>query len=141
MTEYLPATPLRIVVIEDNPADVFLIRESLKEQGVECELSIAEDGQEAIALVRREEAADGAERLDLIVLDLNLPKYSGKEILQSIRKSPALAQVPVAILTSSDSPQDRLETSNLGANRYIRKPSSLEEFMQVGALLKEMLVR
>lgn len=141
MSAAVSTDPLRVVVIEDNPADVFLIREALREQGLECVLSIAEDGQEAMALVRQEGRDVSTIRPDLIILDLNLPKYSGKEILQSIRQSPALAQVPVAILTSSDSSKDRFEVIALGANRYIRKPLDLEGFLQIGVVLKELLVR
>jgi len=141
MNEHTPPVPLQIVVIEDNPADVLLIREALKEQGLEFILRVIEDGQEAVTFACREENLDRATLPDLIVLDLNLPKYSGKEILKCLRESTELAQAPVAILTSSDLPQDRLDAARLGANRYIRKPVTLEEFMQVGAILKELLAR
>lgn len=141
MGKGMPPVQLQIVVIEDNPADVFLIHEALKEQGLDFALHVIEDGSEGIIFARREGKYESGTQPDLIVLDLNLPKHSGKEILKRLRQSAELVQVPVAILTSSDSPQDRLEAFSLGANRYIRKPSDLEEFMQVGAVLKELLAR
>lgn len=141
MGERVPTVQLQIVVIEDNPADVFLIREALREQGLEFVLHVIEDGSEGVIFARREGQYARGTQPDLIVLDLNLPKHSGKEILKRLRESAELVQVPVAILTSSDSPQDRIEAFALGASRYIRKPSDLEEFMQVGAVLKELLVR
>ena len=134
-----PATPIQILLAEDNPGDVFLIREALREQGLEYELFVVEDGEEAVAFVCREGAYAGAARPDLILLDLNLPKYGGREILQKIREIPELANVPVAILSSSDWPKDKFDTAALGANCYIQKPFSLEEFMEIGAVLKELL--
>ena len=134
-----PATPIQILLAEDNPGDVFLIREALREQGLEYELSVVEDGEAAVSFVCREGAYAEAARPDLILLDLNLPKYGGREILRRVREIPELAHVPVAILSSSDWPKDRLDTAALGANCYIQKPFSLEEFMEIGAVLKELL--
>lgn len=139
MNEQSSATPIQILLIEDNPGDVFLIRETLREQGLMYQLSVIEDGERAISFIRREGQYVGAVRPDLILLDLNLPKHNGREVLQSIKENPEFAQVPVAVLTSSDSPQDRLAVAELNVSCYLRKSSSLEEFMKIGAVLEELL--
>src|ERR1051326_4737840 len=90
-----------ILLAEDNPADVYLIREALKEHGVECSMQVASDGREVLSLISGE--ATGAEELGLIILDLNLPRHDGIEILERLRESTRLAHVPVVVLTSSDS--------------------------------------
>ena len=127
----------RILLAEDNPADVYLIREALKEHGVECSMQVASDGKEVLSLISEE--TPGADDLELIILDLNLPRHDGIEILERLRESTRLAHVPVVVLTSSDSPQDRLVATHLGARRYLRKPSSLEQFLDLGAIFRELL--
>jgi two-component system, chemotaxis family, response regulator Rcp1 len=128
-----------ILLAEDNSADVYLIREALKEHGIGCPLRLACDGRDVLHLVSFHEPP--AEEVDfgLIILDLNLPRHDGIEILQSLRENPNLAHVPVVVLTSSDSPRDRLIATQLGAARFIRKPSNLEEFLNLGAVFKELL--
>lgn len=128
----------RILLIEDNPADVFLIKEALRTHGVQFRLQWLSDGEEAASHVEKFRAEDAAS-LDLILLDLNLPKMDGKEILSRIRSNPALANTPVAILTSSDSPHDRRDTARLGASCYIKKPPTLDEFMSVGEKIRDLL--
>jgi chemotaxis family two-component system response regulator Rcp1 len=127
----------RILLAEDNPADVYLIREALKEHGVECAMQVASDGKEVLSLIAAEPGGD--EEFGLIILDLNLPRHDGIEILERLRESTRLAHVPVVVLTSSDSPQDRLVATHLGARRYLRKPSSLEQFLDLGATFRELL--
>jgi CheY-like chemotaxis protein len=125
-----------ILLAEDNPADVYLIREALKEHKVECTMRTAADGKDVLTLI----AASGTTwNPDLIILDLNLPRHDGIEILQKVRATRAIAHVPVVVLTSSDSPRDRLTANELGATRYVRKPSNLEQFLQLGAIFKELL--
>lgn len=128
----------RIFLAEDNPADVYLIERALKEHQVAFELEVAENGKQALSLLRDEQRAS-EDRPALILLDLNLPQHDGTEILQCIRRTPRLASIPVVVLTSSDSPKDLLDVMQSGANRYIRKPSSLDDFMAIGAALKDML--
>jgi CheY-like chemotaxis protein len=123
----------RVVVMEDNPADVLLIREALHEQGIEADLVVIPDGEAAL-----EWASTGA-RADLIILDLNLPRHDGIEVLERIRATPGLREVPVAIFSSSDSPQDRAGAEKLGADRFIPKPCTLDEFLLVGRDIKAML--
>jgi chemotaxis family two-component system response regulator Rcp1 len=133
--ETTPAeTAATILLGEDNPADVYLIRQALDENGVKYTLRVASHGGEMIAAV-----SQGADVPDLIVLDLNLPRHDGLEILQLIRDNEDFGGVPVVILTSSDSPKDRTAASAFGANCYIRKPSNLEEFIAIGQTLQTLL--
>jgi DNA-binding response OmpR family regulator len=134
-----PKQAIRIFLAEDNPADVYLIERALKEHQVVFELEVAEDGKQALSLLQREDKFTDGNHPSLILLDLNLPQHDGNEILQCIRNIRSLESVPVVILTSSDSPKDLVTAMQSGANRYIRKPSSLDEFMAIGAALKEML--
>jgi chemotaxis family two-component system response regulator Rcp1 len=123
-----------ILLGEDNPADVYLIRQALEENGVRYTLEVASHGGEMIAAVSKRGKAP-----DLVVLDLNLPRHDGLEILKLIRENQDFSCVPVVILTSSDSPKDRTAASTLGAACYIRKPSNLEEFMAIGQTLQSLL--
>ncbi len=125
-----------ILLAEDNPADVYLIREALKEHGVSCTVRTAADGKDVLALIA---TGEGNWSPDLIILDLNLPRHDGIEILQKVRATKSIAGVPVVVLTSSDSPRDRTIANELGASRYLRKPSNLEEFLDLGAVFKELL--
>jgi chemotaxis family two-component system response regulator Rcp1 len=124
-----------ILLGEDNPADVYLIRQALEEHGVKYKLEIATHGGEMISAL----TSKGANPPDLIVLDLNLPRYDGLEILKLIRNDNSLQRIPVVILTSSDSPRDRVAASDFGADCYIRKPSKLDEFMAIGQTLQLLL--
>jgi CheY-like chemotaxis protein len=127
-----------ILVAEDNPADVYLIRLALEEHGVTCPIVTATDGKDVLALL----SLEGTHwRPDLIILDLNLPRHDGIEILEKVRSTKAIAEVPVVVLTSSDSPRDRQNANRLGATRYVRKPSNLEQFLQLGAVFKELLTQ
>jgi CheY-like chemotaxis protein len=130
----------RILVAEDNPADVYLIRAALQEHGVDLPLQVAADGREVLQIIGQLESM-AETQLDLIILDLNLPRHDGIEILQRLRESERLGGVPVVVLTSSDSPRDRILASELGAASYLRKPSSLEQFLGLGAVFKELLGR
>src|SRR5580704_17114110 len=112
-------TKAKILLGEDNPADVYLIRQALRENGVGYTLQVASHGGEMISAL----TGNNIDIPDLIVLDLNLPRYDGLEILKLIRESSKLAGIPVVILTSSDSPKDRVAASQYGADYYIRKPS------------------
>ena len=122
------------LVIEDSEPDVFLLRLSLDSEFTEYELIQAMDGDAAIEEIRRLEA--GAEVPDLIVIDLNLPRLSGLDLLSMIRNSPTLRFAPAVVLTSSENPKDKQRAADLGVLAFIKKPSSLDEFMTVGAILK-----
>ena len=126
---------VQILLVEDNPADIYLIREALKEYQVECTVRTASDGKDVLEMLERDTESW---RPDLIILDLNLPRHDGIEILQKARSTTATASVPVVVLTSSDSPRDRAEATRSGATRYLRKPSNLEHFLALGAVFKEL---
>jgi two-component system, chemotaxis family, response regulator Rcp1 len=123
-------------VAEDNPADVYLIEEALREHHVPFELTVAEDGETAIAMV-----ISGKVNPDLVLLDLNMPKRSGVEVLMRLREQPECRALPIIVLTSSDSPADREEVLRLGATSYLRKPTGLDEFLQIGAAIKQLISR
>ena len=127
-----------ILLAEDNPSDVYLIRTALREHGIDLFLQVATDGQEVLQILDQHEAL-AETRLNLIIVDLNLPRHDGIEILQRIRGSELLRRIPVVILTSSDSPRDRMAAGEFGATRFLRKPSSLEQFLSLGATFRELL--
>jgi CheY-like chemotaxis protein len=132
----------KILLAEDNPADVFLIRIALEEHGVDMPLQVAADGREVLQILYQQETLPQdplKDQLQLIILDLNLPRHDGIEILQRLRETALLATIPVVVLTSSDSPRDRIVASQLGAARYLRKPSNLDQFLSLGAVFKEIL--
>ena len=130
-----------IVLIEDNPADVVLLRKSLAENEVSCNLTTFHSGEEALkVLCPRDSLGQRPFVPDAILLDLNTPKSDGFEVLIKLRGTPHLASVPIAILTSSQQENDKARSIRLGAVRYIHKPTQLEEFLTtVGRSVKEML--
>ncbi len=132
---------VELLLAEDNPADVYLIREALREHAVECTVRVASDGNEVLRIMSASGQDPAIEPPALIILDLNLPRHDGIEILQRLRASALLPRVPVVVLTSSDSPQDRAAAIEFGACRFLRKPSSLEQFLSLGAVFKELLER
>jgi CheY-like chemotaxis protein len=127
-----------IVLVEDNPGDVALVREALYEYGIRSELTVLFDGERAVELFDRLDR-DRMRCPDLVLLDLKLPKRDGHEILERMRASAQCAHVPVVIVTSSNAGEDRDKAAKLGATRYIRKPHRLDEFIQLGAVFKELL--
>lgn len=139
MTATAKERTVRIFLAEDNPADVYLIERALKEHNLVFQLEVAENGKQALTFLRRADELGKEALPSLIVLDLNLPQHDGAEILQRIRQTRSLESVPVVVLTSSDSPRDQLSALESGASRYIRKPSNLQDFMAIGAALKDLL--
>jgi chemotaxis family two-component system response regulator Rcp1 len=123
--------PVEILLVEDNPGDERLTREALKEGKVYSNLYWAKDGVEAMQFLRREGKYAGAVRPDIVLLDLNLPKKDGREVLQEIKNDDALKRIPVVILTTSKAEEDVLRTYNLHANCYVTKPVDLEKFIVV----------
>ncbi|MDD2901606.1 MAG: response regulator [Syntrophales bacterium] len=123
--------PIEILLVEDNPGDVRLTKEALKEGKVVNNLHTVEDGEEAMAFLRRQGPYAQVTRPDLILLDLNLPKKSGREVLAEIKEDSDLRRIPVVILTVSEAEQDIIKSYNLHANCYITKPVNLEQFMEV----------
>ena len=123
--------PIEILMVEDNPGDVRLAVEALKEGKVRNHMHTVGDGEEALAFLRRQGRFTQAPRPDLILLDLNLPRKSGQEILAEIKEDPDLKRIPVVILTVSKAEADILKTYNLHANCYINKPVDLDRFIEV----------
>ena len=128
--------PLRIVLVEDDPADVYLLEKALQQLQVNYDLIRYEDGEKALKAF----ADDQLQLPDLILLDLNLPRREGFEVLRSVRSKPRLTGVPVGVLTASDAAKDRHRVALMGGERYIHKPPTLEEFLdQVGSAIRELL--
>ena len=123
--------PIEILMVEDNPGDVRLAMEALKEGKVRNHLHTVSDGEEALAFLRRQGPYAQVPRPDLILLDLNLPKKTGQEVLAEIKEDPDLRRIPVVILTVSEAEADILKTYNLHANCYITKPVDLDRFIEV----------
>jgi chemotaxis family two-component system response regulator Rcp1 len=127
----LGSTPLEVLLVEDSSGDVRLTREAFKDAKVHVNLHVAKDGMEAMAFLRREGEHSNDPRPDLILLDLNLPKKDGREVLEEIKESPTLKSIPVVILTTSASEADILRSYRLHANCYITKPVTLYGFLEV----------
>ena len=129
-------SPIRIVLVEDNPADVFLLEKALQSRNIVYQLIQYEDGEQAMRAI----SAEHAGRPDLILVDLNLPRREGYDVLGAVRRIPRLVGVPVGVLTSSDAVRDRHRAALIGVERYIHKPPTLEEFIeQVGVAVEELL--
>jgi len=131
-------TSVSILLVEDNAADVHLVRESLALHKIRNELAVLSDGATAVQYL---DAVDSSAVTcpQLVILDLNLPKTTGREVLKRIRQSPRCAKIPVVILSSSGAQKDRDDAHTLGATHYIKKPSDLKEFLEVGAVFKALL--
>jgi CheY-like chemotaxis protein len=125
MTE---TTPFHILLAEDLPADAGLVREALREGRFYCTLDVVEDGEQALAYLRGEIA--GARRPDLLLLDLNLPRLNGREVLAAMKQDPALHLIPVVVLTTSDVERDVEASYSLGAAGFVTKPLDVMEFFQ-----------
>jgi CheY-like chemotaxis protein len=123
--------PIEILLVEDNPGDVRLTRESLYDARIHNNMIVASDGLEAMACLRREGTYADANRPDLILLDLNLPRMNGFEVLNEIKEDPDLKRIPVVVLTTSQAEQDIIQSYNLYANAYVTKPVDLEQFVRV----------
>ena len=136
-----PEIQYTIFLAEDNGPDVLLVQEALDAHDLTYDLVIVEDGEEAFRYLDRLDSGDAEKCPDLILLDLNLPRRSGTEILARLRTSPKCANTPVVVLTSSDSPRDRAIAKDLGAAGYFRKPADLEIFLSLGGVVKEVLQR
>ena len=124
--------PIHILLVEDNAGDILLTKEAFQEGSANIRLSIVEDGEEALKFLAREFPFAKAEAPDLVLLDINLPKINGHEVLGHIKKSPEYRHIPVVMLTTSSSSRDIIESYNKQANCYITKPVELEKF--IGAM-------
>jgi CheY-like chemotaxis protein len=130
---------LHILLAEDNRGDVLLVQQALAEHNIRHELHVVRDGEQAIRFIEQMGKSDAVPCPDLLLLDLNLPKVEGQQVLTEFRQHPKCAQTPVIVVSSSDAPRDRTRIGELGISRYFRKPSELDDFMKLGAVVREVV--
>jgi CheY-like chemotaxis protein len=133
-----PVTPLTIIMVEDNPVDISLIRWVLDAHRLPYELQVIENGDHAMNYLHQLAEQEHLRSPTIMLLDLNLPQRDGREILRQIKSTPAVSDIRVVIVTGSTNPTDRRETLALGADAYFTKPNHLNEFMQLGDLIKQL---
>ncbi len=129
--------PIDILLVEDNPGDVRLIEVAFREGKIANRIHVAKDGVEALAFLRRETPHEDSPRPDLILLDLNLPRKGGREVLAEIKEDPELKRIPVAVMTTSDAEQDIVGSYDLHANCYVKKPIDAQEFLRAVGLIQD----
>jgi CheY-like chemotaxis protein len=131
---------IQILLVEDDPGDVLITREAFAENKVRNQLSVVSDGEAAMAFLRREEGFASAPRPDLILLDLNLPRKAGHEVLAEVKSDADLQRIPVVVLTTSDAEEDILRSYDLHANAYVTKPVDFERFLNVVRQIDDFFV-
>jgi CheY-like chemotaxis protein len=131
--------PLQILLAEDNIGDVLLVQDALVSHKIPHYLHVVHDGEEALDFIEHMGASDGIPCPDVMLLDLNLPKADGPEVLSKFRKHPLCAETPVIVITSSDATRDRERIAEFGIARYFRKPSDLNEFLKLGAVVLDVV--
>ncbi|MEU7144816.1 response regulator [Nocardia sp. NPDC046473] len=125
----IPGQPIDILLVEDDPGDELMTREAFEDNKIGNTLHVAHDGQEALDFLYQQGEHAGAPRPDLILLDLNLPRYDGRQVLERIKADPDLAHIPVVVLTTSAAEEDILRSYKLHANAYVTKPVDLDQFV------------
>jgi CheY-like chemotaxis protein len=133
-------TPIEVLLVEDDPGDVLMTQEAFEEHKVGNRLTVVADGAEALAYLRREGTYADAVRPDLVLLDLNLPRRDGREVLEEIKKDKELCQIPVVVLTTSQADEDILRSYQLHANAYVTKPVDFDRFIAVVRQIDEFFV-
>ena len=133
--------PIEVLLIEDDPGDVLITREAFEHHKIHNTLRVARDGQEGLDYLYQRGSHEGAPRPDLILLDLNLPKYDGHQLLEKIKSDPDLCLIPVVVLTTSAAEEDILRSYQLHANAYVTKPVGFEQFMNVIRQIDEFFVQ
>lgn len=126
-----PSDPVRILVVDDDPGDVLMIEEALADSGVQKSIDVVNDGQEAMEFLRREGRHIDALRPDMILLDLNMPRMDGRQVLNQVKNDESLRTIPIVVLTTSNADSDILGSYTLQANAYVTKPIGLDEFNNV----------
>lgn len=140
MTATREAAPVEVLLVEDDPGDVLMTREAFAEDRVGNRLSVVSDGAEALAYLRREGPYTDAVRPDLVLLDLNLPRRDGREVLAEIKNDRDLHQIPVVVLTTSQADEDILCSYQLHANAYVTKPADFDRFIAVVRQIDQFFV-
>jgi CheY-like chemotaxis protein len=140
MTLSQPARQIEVLLVEDDPGDVLMTREAFEVHKVTNRLHVVQDGADAMAFLRREGEYASVPRPDLVLLDLNLPRMDGREVLQAIKSDPNLANIPVVVLTTSEAEEDVLRSYSLHANAYVTKPVDFERFIDVVRQIDDFFV-
>ena len=131
------SSPIEILLVEDNPGDVRLTQEALRDSKVANNLHTVGDGVEALRFLRREGEYADSPRPDLMLLDLNLPRLGGREVLEQVKEDPDLRRIPVVVLTTSEAEDDVVRSYELHANAYVRKPVDFDQFTEVVRLIED----
>jgi CheY-like chemotaxis protein len=134
-------SPIDVLLIEDDPGDILITREAFEHHKIHNTLHVARDGQEGLDYLYQRGQHEGAQRPDLILMDLNLPKYDGRQLLEQIKSDPDLCHIPLVVLTTSAAEEDILRSYRLHANAYVTKPVGFEEFMNVIRQIDEFFVQ
>jgi CheY-like chemotaxis protein len=134
------AVPIEVLLVEDDPGDVLMTQEAFEEHKVRNRLNVVSDGVDALAYLRKEDPYQKAARPDLILLDLNLPRRDGREVLEEIKNDASLRQIPVVVLTTSQADEDVLRSYQLHANAYVTKPVDFERFVKVVKQIDEFFI-
>jgi len=135
-----PGQPIEVLLVEDDPGDELITREAFEDNKIGNNLHVAHDGLEALDFLYKRGEHAGKPRPDLILLDLNLPKYDGRQVLEQIKGDPELRSIPVVVLTTSSAEEDILRSYRLFANAYVTKPVDLDQFMAVIRQIDEFFV-
>lgn len=136
----LPVQPIEVLLVEDDPGDELMTREAFEDNKIRNTLHVVRDGQEALDFLYRRGGHADAPRPDLILLDLNLPKYDGRQVLEQIKQDPELSLIPVVVLTTSSAEEDILRSYKLHANAYVTKPVDLDQFIAAVRQIDEFFV-
>ena len=140
MTPKPAGQPIEVLLVEDDPGDVLLIREAFDFNKVHNNLNVVSDGEQALAYLRGEGEYAGSTRPDLVLLDLNLPRKDGREVLAEVKSDPALRAIPIVVLTTSEAEEDVLKSYQLHANAYVTKPVDFERFVSIVRQIDDFFV-
>lgn len=140
MSAGIDSREFHILLVEDSDADIYLLRKALRDARLNCQLTVFIDGEAALNFLRDPEQYKEKGKPDLAVLDLNLPRNGGTEVLSALRANPELARIPVAVMTSSASPRERAQVEELGVEQFLTKPRELAKFLEIGVILKKILL-
>ena len=135
------APPIRVFIAEDNPADVYLLEEAFRENGLTVDLNVWQDGDDALRFLDDLDANSGTPCPEVAVIDLHLPKVGGASLVERMRQIERCSNAQIIVLTSSGSPEERTRALALGANEYLLKPSTLEEFLKIGNVVRRLHAR
>ncbi|MFJ1596220.1 response regulator [Streptomyces sp. NPDC088261] len=136
----MPVQPIAVLLVEDDPGDELMTREAFEDNKIRNDLYVVRDGEEALDFLYRRGPYTDAPRPDLVLLDLNLPKYDGRQVLEQIKTDPELALIPVVVLTTSSAEEDILRSYKLHANAYVTKPVDIDQFIAAVRQIDEFFV-